>query len=788
MFQNHGCTIRIAMWNVKEGRNIRMKRRNRKKRFWGIVFFGIIATCLITSLAVGAWLKPYTSVRMDMSLMQIAIPHEPSVLYAYEAHDRPGRTGKLHPISDAVLTDTHPRIFTPYEEIPIHLINAFIAIEDKRFWAHDGVDVFRTAHAGIRYLLGNGSFGGSTITQQLVKNLTGNTDHSVDRKLNEIFCALDLEKQTDKRSILEAYLNVINLAEGCYGVGAAAKQYFSKSISELTLPECATLAAITNNPSRYDPLVHPENNRFRRDLILHEMADQGYISEQEMRMAVEAPISLTPKNTSEVSTVTSWYTDMVVSDVIRDLRERRGYTYATASMLVYQGGLRIETAIDEDLQRIVEEYYARSDHFPTGDKGRPQSSMILLDPTTGDVLAVAGAVGEKRGNRLQNYAIDTRRPAGSCIKPVTVYGPAVEKGLITWADIYEDTPLAVHSGNPWPSNADGRYRGRVTVKQAIAHSLNPVAVRVLEELGLKESFSYAHDSLGMRSLIPAEGNQDHDLTVASLALGQQSRGVTVREITAAYTAFYEGLYSPPVSYHRVLDRDGNVLLENRKRGEDDRVMSKENAALMTRLLMTVMSEGTAARYITVADSLGIETAGKTGTTQNNCDRWFIGYTPRLLAGVWMGYDYPEEMKGIQGNPCVTIWDDLMNACELGYSIGKGIKTFDVPPELVELEYCPLTGLIPNEYCTDPIYEQSSEHGWFVRGTEPQEFCKEHCEPPVVLHPDDPSDSERIPLLPNDVLPPYASMPSENQSKLPWYVRWFSILPDQKRRSFFPFRS
>ena len=744
--------------------------------------FGVLA-----SVAAYMWLSPYTDVRMDMSLMDIAIPHEPSVLYAYNGSDRRERVGPLHPVSGAGLSDAHPRIYTSYEEIPVDLINAFVAIEDKRFWHHDGVDMLRTARAGLQYMTGNATFGGSTITQQLVKNLTGYTDHSVERKLNEISCALDLEKKTDKKSILEAYLNVINLAEGCYGVGAAAKRYFSKSISELTLPECATIAAITNNPSRYDPLVHPEDNRSRRDLILREMADQGYISEKEMRIAAETPIILSPSDTSEVTTVTSWYTDMVVTDVIRDLQERLGYTYTTASMLVYQGGLKIETAMDEDLQGIVEDYYAETAHFPSGDHGRPQSSLIMIDPATGDVLAVAGAVGEKQGNRLQNYAIDTRRPAGSCMKPVSVYAPALAEGLITWADIYEDEPVAVKNGASWPANADGLYRGRVTVGQAVAHSLNPVAVRILDELGIEKSFSFAHDTLGIRSLIPAEGNQFHDLTLSSLALGQQSRGVTVRELTAAYTVFLEGLYRTPVSYHRVLDREGKVLLENKPATESDRVLSTENAALMTRLLTTVTTEGTAARYITVTENLGIEVAGKTGTTQNNCDRWFIGYTPRLLAGVWMGYDYPTEMKGIQGNPCVTIWDELMNACEQTYSIQEVSHAFDIPPDLVEMEYCSLSGLCPNEYCTDPIYGHPLEHGWFIRGTEPSEICRLHKEPPIILHPDHQNEPDRIPLLPNDLLPPTEALPPEKKSEEPWYIRWFSFFPDRERRfsSHFP---
>ncbi len=761
-----------------------MKGRSAKKRILTGGLLVCLLLCILAAVAVYVWLMPYASVRMDMSLMEIAVPHEPSVLYAYVPSDRASRRGDLHPVSGTILSAVHPRIYTPYDDIPSDLINAFVSIEDKRFWLHDGVDVLRTTCAGMHYLTGNASFGGSTITQQLVKNLTGYTDHSVHRKLTEIRCALDLEKRADKKEILEAYLNVINLAEGCYGVGAAANLYFSKSVSELTLPECATIAAITNNPARYDPLTHPDHNLSRRNLILREMAAQGYISDTERDEAISSALLTVSASEPSASSVTSWYADMVVSDVIRDLQMHLGYTHTMATMLVYQGGLRIETAMDEELQQIFDAYYEETSNFPSGEKGTPQSSAILLDPHTGDILAVAGAIGKKQGNRLQNYATDTHRPAGSCMKPVSVYAPALAQGLITWADIYDDEPVTRANGQPWPANADGIYRGRVTVGQAMAHSLNPVSVRILERVGLEKSFSFARDALGINSLIPPEGQCSHDMTVSSLALGQQSRGVTVRELTAAYTAFMDGIYRVPVSYHRVLDREGNILLENKPADESSRVLSAENAALMTRLLMTVTKEGTAARYMTVTDTLGVEVAGKTGTTQNNCDRWFVGYTPQLLVGVWMGYDYPTEMRGIQGNPCVTIWNNLITACESHYGNHAGKTSFDIPQGLTESEFCPLSGMRPNEYCTDPICGHPVEYGWFIRGTEPRQSCSLHQEPPIILSPYDPTDPERIPLLPNDLVPPSESeyVIPETNSNDPWYSRWFSFCPPGKRRS------
>jgi len=758
---------------------MRTGRRMKKKRRLGLF---VLAAVLIAGagalLCLARFLAPYTEQTMDMSLLDISTVDRPSVLYAYQPDERGERSGELHTAPCSDIGDRRLRIHVSYEDVPPELINAFIAIEDKRFWEHDGVDLLRTVRAGARYLMGTPSFGGSTITQQLIKNLTGDDDHSVDRKLKEIFKALDLETRIGKEEILEAYLNVINLAEGCYGVGAAAERYFSKSVSELTLVECAALAAITNNPTRYDPLTHPQNNRNRRNTILREMAEQGYITPEERDAALDEELCLHPSPKADPSPPTSWYVDLVVTDVIRDLQERLGYSYAAASGLVYGGGLRIETAMDQDLQAAVEDYYEDTGNFPGGDAGRPQSAMILMDPQTGDILAVAGAIGSKTAHRIQNYATDTRRPAGSCIKPLTVYAPALHKGILNWATVYEDEPLCEKGGKPWPANADGRYRGKVSVGEAVAHSLNPVAVRILEQVGAEYALSFARERLGLESLLePTEGSA-RDLTLSSLALGQQSRGVTVREMVAAYTVFTDGFYRPPVSYHRVLDACGRVLLENPVGGGERRVLSVENAALMTRLLMEVTEEGTAAQAMTMIREMGIQCAGKTGTTQNNCDRWFIGYTPRLLAGVWMGYDYPAEMKGIYGNPCVTVWDQVMTACESVYRGTPPKTAFDTPEDLIQLEFCPLSGKLVSPYCTDPIYGHRLETGWFLRGREPRETCDVHKEPPLTLIPEDPRDPLRIPLLPEDLLPDEERepQPSEDTHRKRRWLDFFERVP------------
>ncbi len=741
------------------------------------IILSVLLSGVIVAVALAAYyLAPYANTKMDMSLMDLPAVNRPARLLTYAPALRAERSGPCHDAPNATLSPPERRVFVPYQDLPEDLIHAFVAIEDKRFYEHGGVDWLRSARAALQYIMGDAAFGGSTITQQVVKNLTGHDEPTKERKLTEMFCAIDMEKHATKEEILECYLNIINLAKGCRGVGAAAECYFFKTVGELTLAECATIAAITQNPAKYDPIAHPAAAEKRRDLILYEMEKQGYISESARDSAIAEELCTTPGTFGGAvgqSSVASWYADMVAADVITDLMERLGYTYTHASRLLYSGGLTIETCMDEELQAIVEAYYADTSHFPAGEQGRPQSSLILIDPFNGDILAVAGAVGEKSANRIQNYATDTRRPAGSCIKPLSLFAPAIEEGRLTWATVYDDEPLEERGGVPWPRNADGLYRGRVSAGYALAESLNPVAVRILADIGEDTAYSYLKDRFGISSLrMPAE-SAAHDLTVSSLALGQQSRGVTTRELTAAYTAFYDGVYSAPISYYRVLDMDGKVLLENDPPAR--RAVSPETAALMTQMLRSVTEVGTAAPYLTFTHQTGIACAGKTGTTQNNCDRRYVGYTPRLLAGVWMGYDYPSELRGIRGNPCISVWDDVMTLCE---SVYKGREAANDFPEndLIELDFCPLSGALPNPYCTGIDDAQALEHGLFIPGTEPRDICRLHEEPPIITLPEDPSDPDRIPLLPNDILPEAPPAPPAPE-QTPWFARfrskWFT---------------
>jgi penicillin-binding protein 1A len=480
--------------------------------------------------------------------------------------------------------------------------------------------------------------------------------------------------------------------------------------------ECASIAAITNSPSYYNPIRHPENNQKRRNIILSEMAKQGKIGDAAYTKAINAPISL--RVTAKASeSVHSWYTDMVLEDVIEDLSRQYGISRKAAYRMVLSGGLRIEIAMDEKIQRIVEQYY-ESLRTPRNQDGEyAQSALIVLDASTGDILGVAGARGKKSGNRLQSFATQTLRSPGSTIKPVSVYAPALEEGLIHWGSVYDDVPVefsGVNGTAPWPRNANGIYRGLTDVSYAVTHSTNTVAVRVLGELGLERSFDFARSKCHLLHLRRDGGANDCD--VAALALGQLNYGVTLREMTAAYSIFADGgVYHPYRSYYRVLAEDGRVLLSCPDAAEP--VLSNGNAAVMTKLMQEVVKYGTTTNMTLQRLT---ECAGKTGTTNRDCDRWFIGYTPELICGVWCGFEYPAPMAG--SNPCPAIFNNVMEQITKSHG---GKTVFEIPSSVLRLTYCADSGKLMTDAClADPRGNRARE-GWFVKGNEPTEFCDCH---------------------------------------------------------------
>lgn len=699
-----------------------------------ILILLIVLSITVTTVAIvlSIYVEKYIEKSIDESLFTPIGNGASTKIYYYEFSDRENRIGVLKEISDNELYSAYKCKSVRYEQLPEDLINAFVSIEDKRFFEHSGVDWKRTVSAGANYFLKfSNSYGGSTITQQLIKNVTNNDEYSFQRKLQEIFWALDLETKMDKREIITMYLNVINLSQGCFGVGAAAEYYYSKDVGDLSLSECATIAAITNSPTYYDPIRNPENNKKRRDLILKQMLEQGYIDGNEYTSAVSEDISLNIKK-YESDKVNSWYVDMVIEDVINDLINQKGYSRQVANLMLYTGGLRIYTAMDKDVQDILENYYSDEKKFYNSLKDEmPQSGVIVIDPKTGDVLGVVGAVGKKTANRVQNFATQTVRPAGSVIKPLSVYAPAIESGKITWSTVYDDVPLRfnVTSGGSkyitWPKNANGIYKGLTNINYAVENSVNTVAVSVLDDVGLEESFRFLYGDLNMKSIISKgvdkDGRTITDIDYAALALGQFNYGVTLRETTAAYSVFAnKGVYNEYRSYYKVTDIYGNEILSKKYNGKS--LMSEENADIMTMMLQNVITNGTA-KEMNVDKWLDV--AGKTGTTQNNFDKWFIGYSPYYICGIWLGYEYPKSLTDYDGKSCNKIWDEITALLHQRYKNANNVEKFIFSDNIIEAKYCADSGKLLTKACTADLRGNRAEIGYFVKGTEPKEYCSIH---------------------------------------------------------------
>jgi len=766
------------------------ERRKRKQIDWGdelahslklvgkillrifTYLFNILMTVLLIGLITGTivggafalYIKNYIDADIgDFELIFRTDQNLTTTMYYMDWEDRTNRIGNMVQIEDIKLYSSQNRVYASYSDMPKNLINAFIAIEDKRFDSHHGVDWLTTIKATVNYFTGGkltgGTSGGSTLTQQLIKNVTGYDDVTIQRKVTEMIRALKLEKAYTKEQILEMYLNTISLSHGCYGVAAAADTYFNKDVKDLTLIECAAIAAITQNPAKWDPINHPENNQLRRDLILREMYAQGKITLSEFESAYKKELVLYSgsQNSSDTETadeetstrrIYNWYEDAAISEARDLLMKHYGYSSEVASMLVYTGGLKIVLAMDPEIQGTLEDYYANDSNFPSVDKSiiQPKSSFIVIHPETGDVLGLVGDRGRKTANRILNYATQTQRPPGSSVKPLSVYAPALEYGLITFGSAIDDTPanFGTETTSPdgrtiysrpdgYPNNYDKLYRSLTTVHWAIRHSLNTVSYKLLQKLTLSTSFDFVKNKLHIDSYIDsrelAGGTVISDMDYAALALGQMNYGLTLKEITAAYSIFANsGVYNTPKIVLKIIDWDGNVIIDNTTGSEI--VISEQNSSIMTKMLEEVTHLGTAAR-LTLKDK--VDVAGKTGTTSSDNDRWFIGYTPYYIAGCWFGYEMPKSLERFSASysPALKVWDDVMTLLHNKYidaaaAGGEPLKKFQLADGVVTAQYCKDSGKKPTEACyADPRAESQIETGYFTLDTVPKEPCDVH---------------------------------------------------------------
>ena len=558
------------------------------------------------------------------------------------------------------------RTWLDYEEIPQYMIDAAVSIEDKRFFEHNGVDWYRTFGAFYTMFFGAGDdgFGASTITQQLIKNLTDYDDVTVKRKIVEIFRALEAEQCYSKEEIITWYLNVIYLGENVYGVQAAANAYFGKNTWDLSLAECACIIGITNRPTFYNPYHSNYDNKVRQELILRAMYDQGYISHSEYSAAIEEELQFV-RNEGEPTSdyIYSYYEETVINQAIKFLMAEKDLSQDAAKTLVYNGGLDIYTCIDMDIQNKLDSIYTNIEEIPltSGSNQQLQSAMTIQEPSTGYVVAIAGGVGAKKISFGFNRATSATRPPGSSIKPLSVYGPALDTGLITAGSTYQDSPIALN-GKLWPKNDSGKWSyDSYSVTTALQKSINTIAVRILQNLGIETAEYYLRQRLGITTLVP-----DSDSYLAPLALGQLTNGITVEEMTSAYCSIANGGSLIKSKYfYKICNSHGEIILDN---SEPDSIaaFSAATTDTLTSLMYNAVNSGTgtAARL-----SSGMAVAGKTGTTGDNYDRWFCGFTPYYAAACWTGYDTPESIKVTAGgNPAAQLWSKTMTLVHEGLEV------------------------------------------------------------------------------------------------------------------------
>lgn len=699
-------------------------------------------------------------------------------------------------------------------QIPDNLINAFVAIEDERFWTHNGIDlkgILRAAVIGVTTMRFNQ--GASTITQQLIKNSVfnggaeTNLGTRIERKVQEQALAIILEEQLSKNVILENYLNTINLGSNCLGVQAAANRYFNKDVSDLTLSECAVIAAITQNPSGLNPIRFPEKNQRRQRQVLLKMKEQGYISQTEYDAAIADDVYSRIQITSSINStgnIFSYFTDAVIEDIVNDLQERLGYTQTQAYNLLYSGGLSIYTTMDPDIQEIVDteindldnypyEYYTISYrlkvlHMDQTEKSftetdiqkfirekcgipnfdlmfnsedevnayiglfkdymlseadtiekedlaitlQPQASMVVIDQSTGYVKAISGGRGAKTTNLALNRATQSTRQPGSTFKVLSTFAPALDTCGATLASVYYDSPV-IADGQNFSNWWGDEYLGYVNIRDAIAYSMNLTTLHcLLETVSVDLAYDYV-EKFGITTLVDSQKLSDGSVytdRIASLALGGITKGVTNLELTAAYAAIANnGVYNKPIFYTKVLNHDGTVLLENTPASTT--VIKASTASLLTSAMESTFGRNLSTDYTEINPNIkptglnhdfnSMTLAAKSGSTTDNNDIWFVGYSPYYTCGIWSGYDKGKALETGQDYH-KEIWKRVMeqiheNLEDIGWAVNQ---------DIVSAKICSKSGLL----AVDGVCDRAEDNGcvyteYFVSGTEPTDFCNMH---------------------------------------------------------------
>ncbi len=678
-------------------------------------FFGGIWRIIATVLLVGAIAGLIVGISIGIFIFHIA--NEPTGIdltarslnqssFIFVADPATGEFGKepyqtLYGTENRIWVNLYDKDKT-YEEdekyIPQAMVDAIIAIEDKRFYEHNGVDWKRTGSAVLALISGSNNYGGSTLTQQLVKNLTDDSEVSLTRKLREIFRAINIEKEYSKDSIIEAYLNVVNFGNNCQGVEAAAELYFDKPINQCSPCECAAIAGITQNPSQWNPLIYPENNEYRRRTVLREMRDQDMLTEEEFQAALTESDNLefvgftssSEDEDDDDSKVQNWYINQMYYDLCRDLAKYYDISEAAASMKLYTEGLKIYCAMDTDAQTMIEQEALKFNNNYDYDL---QIGMTMVG-YDGRVIATVGSSQEKEGPLDWDRASQSVLQPGSSIKAVIPYPMALDQGIYNYSSVVTDQPIEKWKTDGYggwvagPPNAYEGYFNYMTMPEALSWSSNAAAVQTMELIGTRNAFNHAVTNLGFKNL----SEQDAEM-VGSLSLGGMEGGVTVRELASSMEYIGNGgLYYEPYTYYYVTDQNGTIILDNRNNTPIE-AYSADTAYKMNRALKynVETSTHTNSSYAQIA---GWEIVGKTGTTDYDRDAWFVGASPYCALACWIGYDQPDTVPYTALAPIT--WQKVM----ANYLDKRDYKEFDRPDTIIPATYCKGSGMLASSFCSD----------------------------------------------------------------------------------------
>lgn len=678
-----------------------------------LVFF-IALGCAVAGILGGA-IYGYIKTTPELTKEQYQIKILTTSIYDSKGHEIAQLTGKENKNRELVYS----------KDVPEYLKNAFIAIEDERFRKHFGIDI-RGLISAVFDKLKNPAKpmrGASTITQQVVRNINGTFDRKLSRKIQEQWSAIQLERKLSKDEILELYMNVIYMGYSYYGVQSSSEAYFGKNVWDLDLAECAALAGITNNPGIYNAFTEKgrENIKERQELILKKMLQLGFINENEYNQAINKKLEFRDQGENTIATkAQSYFVDQVVSDVVNDLVEQKKMSRDMALTTIYNYGLKIYTTQDSEMQKAMDEVFTNEEYFPKGnttaekEHEHAQAAMVIVDPYTGQVKAMYGGYGEKTASNTYNRATKLARQPGSSIKPIAVYGPAIDIKRITPATVIDDIPVYMLGLDKkrYPENFEHTYSGLTTIRDAIKRSVNVVAAKVWMDIP-DESLKY----------LKKVGIDRDDERYVAIAMGGLKQGVSPLQMAAAYTPFVnKGVFREPITYTKVYDSSGNLLLE--KKSNDTIVYEETTAFLMQSMMQDVVKSGTATRVKLQGGKM--PTAGKTGTTSDNIDKWFVGYTPYYVAATWYGYDNktkPIKLTSAEGIQAQVIWHAVME------KVHAGLEPVDFPQPsgLVKKKICIYSGKIATDLCARDPRGNAVREEFFVKGTEPKdnELCDVH---------------------------------------------------------------